>query len=114
RPARLIAAGPLTALDAVCQHAPDAVEVDPFQVHDAAALADVALQLDPDVRSRAGPDLAADPDHVVAALDDDRMGEHDRILEQVIAAEAEINDDLAVLDVAVAERDRDRVHQDWR
>src|SRR5439155_19307598 len=114
RPARLVAAGPLTALDAVCQHAPDAVEVDPFQMHDAAALTDVALQLNPDVRSRAGPDMAANPDDVVATLDDDRIGQHHGVLQDVILARVEIHDDLTAADVAIAERDHDRVDQRWR
>ena len=109
--ARLVGAGPFATLDAVIQDAVDAVEVDAFQVDRPATESGVADELYPEVGSRRHPHLASDPDDIMPALDEDRIGQHDRILKDVVLADAEVHDDDAVVDVAVAERLDDGVRQ---
>jgi len=73
--------GVLAADDAVVHGAVDAVQPDPFQVQNAAGT-NVVAQLNSitGCHARREADQPADPDDVVAALDDDRMGQHDGVL----------------------------------
>ena len=66
-------------------------------------------ELNPDIGPGGRPNLASDPDDVVATLNDDRIVEHRRVLQHVVLSGIEFDDDLAILDIAVAQRHGDRV-----
>src|SRR5216684_7378218 len=100
--------GPFAALDAVGQHPIDTVEVNPFEVDRPTTVAHVVNQLNSDVRSYAGPDLPADPDDVMPALDDEGIGQDDGVIKDVILSDLEVHKDEPVQEIAVTQR-----HGDW-